>query len=146
MDQTTISYSGKAMVVDDVPMVRELLGAILRNLGFADILEAPDGVVAWSLLQREEIALIVTDWNMPNMNGIDLVRKIRADTVLQDIRILMISGEAFGINHKEAIMAGVDGFLDKPFKAAALQEYISRIFSQKEGWRGEEIQLEPFCP
>lgn len=123
------------MVVDDVPMVRGVLGAILKRMGFADILEAPDGVVAWTLLQKEEIALVVTDWNMPNMNGLDLVKKIRADEVLQDTRILMITGEAFQVDPIEAINAGVDGFLTKPFKAATLQEHIGKVFRQRKNGR-----------
>jgi two-component system chemotaxis response regulator CheY len=128
MDQTTISFSGKVMVVDDVPLIRGLLVSILKRLGFVNVLEAPDGVAAWSLLQREEIALVVTDWNMPKMNGLELVKQIRADENLRDTPILMITGGGFKVNPLEAIEAGVDGFLAKPFKAAMLQKYISKVF------------------
>jgi two-component system chemotaxis response regulator CheY len=116
------------LVVDDFATMRKMIRAALRGLAGVKIIEADSAFLAWSLLQKSHYDLLLTDWVMPEMSGLELVQRVRAHPALAHMRILMISSE--GESDKQAIarQLGVDGFLSKPFSAHALNEEIRRLF------------------
>lgn len=118
----------KIMVVDDMSTMRRIVKNILKQLGFSNIEEAENGQEALTKLKTERYGFVVSDWNMPIMSGIDLLRAIRADTDLKAIPVLMVTAEAQKQNIIEAVQAGVSNYVVKPFTAEALQEKINKIF------------------
>jgi two-component system chemotaxis response regulator CheY len=120
----------KILVVDDFSTMRRILRNLLRDLGFNNTLEAGDGDAALPILRSESIDLLVTDWNMPGMNGIELLRMVRADADLASLPVLMMSAEAGRERIIEAARAGVNGYLVKPFAAVTLRDAIERIFGR----------------
>jgi len=121
----------KILVVDDFSTMRRIIKNLLRDLGFTNVQEADDGSTALPMLQNGDFDFVVTDWNMPGMQGIDLLRAIRADAKLKHIPVLMVTAEA----KKEQIIAaaaqaGVNGYIVKPFTAATLQEKLSKVFER----------------
>ena len=118
----------KIMVVDDMSTMRRIVKNILKQLGFSNIEEAENGQEALTKLKTERYGFVVSDWNMPIMSGIDLLRAIRADTELKAIPVLMVTAEAQKQNIIEAVQAGVSNYVVKPFTAEALQEKINKIF------------------
>ena len=119
----------KILVVDDFSTMRRIVKNILRQLGFVNIVEADDGATAVSLLERERVDLIISDWNMPNMTGIDLLRHVRSSEELKDIPFLMVTAEAQQENIIEAVKAKVSNYIVKPFTADTLNEKIEKIFA-----------------
>src|SRR4051812_17167323 len=110
------------LVVDDMLTMRKIIGQQLKILGATNILEANDGSTAWEVLEREQnkpIQFIISDWNMPQMKGIDLLKKCRAHAVYKDVGFLMVTAEAEVAQVKEALLAGVDNYVVKPFTPAA---------------------------
>lgn len=120
----------KILVVDDMSTMRRIVKNILKQLGFANLEEAENGQEALTKLRAERYGLVVSDWNMPVMAGIDLLRAIRADETLKHIPVLMVTAEGQKENLVEAIQAGVSNYIVKPFTAETLQEKIGKIFSQ----------------
>jgi len=120
--------SMKVLVVDDFSTMRRIVKNILRQLGFTNIVEADDGTTAWELLQREKVDFIVSDWNMPKMTGIDLLRKVRASTEYATVPFLMVTAEAQQENIIEAAQAKVSNYIVKPFTAETMKQKIDRIF------------------
>ena len=120
----------KVLVVDDFSTMRRIVKNILKQLGYADIEEAEDGRGALAKLHQERYGLVVTDWNMPNMNGIELVKAIRSDTEIKDIPILMVTAEAKKENIIAAAQSGAHGYIVKPFTAATLSEKLEKIFEK----------------
>ncbi|MBI4714878.1 MAG: chemotaxis response regulator CheY [Nitrospirae bacterium] len=118
----------KVLVVDDFSTMRRIVKNILRQLGFSNIEEAEDGNGALAKLRQDHFGLVVTDWNMPNMTGLDLVKAIRADAGIKDIPILMVTAEAKKENVVEAIQAGVNNYVVKPFTPETLREKLDKIF------------------
>jgi two-component system chemotaxis response regulator CheY len=118
----------KVLVVDDFPTMRRLIRNILRQIGFTNISGAEDGRVALALLKNDAHDFVITDWNMPNMSGLDLIKGIRGDDDLKDIPILMVTAEAGKENIVEAAKAGVTNYIVKPFTVEAMQEKINKIF------------------
>ena len=119
----------KILVVDDFATMRRIVRNLLRDLGFVNVSEAEDGVVALNMLRREgNYEFVVTDWNMPNMTGIELIRAIRADAALKPLPILMVTAEAKRENIIEAAQAGASGYVVKPFTGATLDEKLQKIF------------------
>ena len=116
------------LIVDDASTARRLLKNILNQLGFKNIIEADDGTTAMVKLASEKIDLVVTDWNMPKMTGIELLKNIRADTNLKSIPVLMIIVEAIQGNIIAAVKAGVSDYVVYPFNAEILEKKIERIF------------------
>lgn len=123
----------KILVVDDFSTMRRIVKNLLRDLGFTNTSEADDGATAWPMLQSSDYDFVVTDWNMPGMTGIELLQKIRADERLKDIPVLMVTAEAKRDQIVAAAQAGVNGYVVKPFTAAALKEKIEKIFERVDG-------------
>lgn len=117
------------LVVDDFSTMRRIVRNLLKELGFTNVQEAEDGVEALAKLRIEEFDFVVSDWNMPNMTGIDLLRNIRADAKLKHLPVLMVTAEAKKENIIEAAQAGASGYVVKPFTAATLDEKLKKIFA-----------------
>jgi two-component system chemotaxis response regulator CheY len=120
--------SMKIMVVDDMSTMRRIVKNLLKQLGFANVDEAENGQEALIKLRADKFGFVVSDWNMPVMSGIELLRAIRADEALKAIPVLMVTAEAQKENIIEAVQAGVSNYVVKPFTAEALQEKIAKIF------------------
>ena len=118
----------RILVVDDFSTMRRIVKNILRQLGYNNVLEADDGTTALAKLKTEKIDFCVTDWNMPKMSGLELLKEIRADNHLKDIPVLMVTAEALQENIIAAIKAGVSNYVVKPFDAATMAEKIDKIF------------------
>ena len=116
------------LVVDDFSTMRRILRNLLKELGFTNVDEAEDGQVALHKLRSQPYEFIVSDWNMPNMTGIELLRAVRADTQLRHLPFLMITAEAKRENIIEAAQAGASGYIVKPFTAVTLEEKLIKIF------------------
>lgn len=118
----------KILVVDDMVTMRRIVKNILKQLGFANVEEAENGQEALQKLQADTYGFVVSDWNMPVMTGIDMLRAIRADEKLKTTPVLMVTAEAQQSNLVEAVQAGVSNYIVKPFTAETLQEKIAKIF------------------
>lgn len=119
----------KILIVDDFSTMRRIVRNILRQLGYNNVVEADDGTTAWEILNREKIDFIVSDWNMPKMTGIELLRKVRSSETLADLPFLMVTAEAQQENIIEAVQAKVSNYIVKPFTADTLQQKIDKIFA-----------------
>jgi two-component system, chemotaxis family, chemotaxis protein CheY len=119
----------KFLVVDDFSTMRRIVRNLLKELGFVNVQEAEDGVDALNKLRGESFDFVVSDWNMPNMTGIELLRAIRADESLKHLPVLMVTAEAKKENIIEAAKAGASGYVVKPFTAATLDEKLKKIFA-----------------
>jgi len=120
----------KVLVVDDFSTMRRIVKNLLRDLGFTNISEADDGSTALPMLQGGDFDFVVTDWNMPGMQGIDLLKAIRADASLSHIPVLLITAEAKKEQIVMAAQAGVNGYIVKPFTAATLKTKLDKIFER----------------
>ncbi len=123
----------KILIVDDFSTMRRIVKNLLRDLGFTNTAEADDGQTALPMLQTGDFDFLVTDWNMPGMQGIDLLKAVRADPNLKDLPVLMVTAEAKREQIVEAAQAGVNGYIVKPFTAGTLKEKIDKIFERIEG-------------
>ncbi|TJZ65878.1 chemotaxis response regulator CheY [Chitiniphilus eburneus] len=117
------------LVVDDFSTMRRIVRNLLKELGFSNVEEAEDGQVALHKLKNTTYDFVVTDWNMPVMTGIELLRAIRADAQLKHLPVLMVTAEAKKENIIEAATAGASGYVVKPFTAATLDEKLKKIFA-----------------
>lgn len=120
----------KILVVDDFSTMRRIIKNLLRDLGFTNADEADDGNTALPMLQTGKYDFLITDWNMPGMTGIDLLRAVRADDSLKSLPVLMVTAEAKRDQIVAAAQAGVNGYVVKPFTAAVLKEKIEKIFER----------------
>lgn len=120
----------KILVVDDFSTMRRIIRNLLRDLGFSNADEADDGSTALPMLKTGKYDFLITDWNMPIMEGIDLVRTIRADADLRELPILMVTAEARREQIVAAAEAGVNGYIVKPFTAQTLEQKILKIFER----------------
>lgn len=118
------------LVVDDFATMRRVVRTCLSQLGFSNIQEAEDGVVALKKLQAGGFDLIISDWNMPNMMGIDLLREVRKDEKLKALPFMMVTAEAQKENVLQAVQAGVSNYVIKPFNAAILEEKLAQVFKK----------------
>ena len=123
----------KILIVDDFSTMRRITKNLLRDLGFTNTSEADDGSTALPMLQNGNFDFLVTDWNMPGMSGIDLLKAVRADEKLKTMPILMVTAEAKRDQIIQAAQAGVNGYVVKPFTAAVLKEKIEKIFERVDG-------------
>ncbi|MEO2068173.1 MAG: chemotaxis response regulator CheY [Desulfurobacteriaceae bacterium] len=119
------------LIVDDMAAMRKILKTLLGQLGYKNVDEAEDGKQALEILKNnpDKYGLVITDWNMPNMTGIELVQEIRKDEKLKHLPILMVTAEAKKENVLMAIKAGVNNYIVKPFTAETLKEKMEKIFS-----------------
>jgi two-component system, chemotaxis family, chemotaxis protein CheY len=125
-----IDLSIKVLVVDDFATMRKIIRNVLKQIGFEDIVEAEDGAAALRIIKREKVGLVVTDWNMPNMCGLELLRNIRQSPGCAEVPVLMVTAEGLKENVLEAVKAGVSNYVVKPFTAEVLQEKIENIFKK----------------
>lgn len=120
----------KILIVDDFSTMRRIIKNLLRDLGFTNTAEADDGKTALPRLKSGGIDFLVTDWNMPGMTGLDLLKAVRADPDLATLPVLMVTAEAKREQIIMAAQAGVNGYIIKPFTAATLKEKIEKIFER----------------
>jgi two-component system, chemotaxis family, chemotaxis protein CheY len=121
----------KFLVVDDFSTMRRIVRNLLKELGYTNVDEAEDGVVALQKLRSgANFQFVVTDWNMPNMTGIELLKQIRSDPGLKHLPVLMITAEAKKENIVEAAQSGASGYIVKPFTAGTLEEKLNKIFER----------------
>jgi len=122
--------SVKILAVDDSVTMRRILTNTLKRAGFDQVVEAEDGVDAWAKLQAEgDVGLILTDWNMPNMNGLEFVKKVRSDPKFGNIPIIMVTTRGVKDDVLEAMKAGVNNYIVKPFTPQVLKEKIEKVLS-----------------
>ncbi|GJL76904.1 MAG TPA: chemotaxis protein CheY [Nitrosomonas sp.] len=122
----------KFLVVDDFSTMRRIVRNLLKELGFINVDEAEDGAVALRKLQDGNYDFVVSDWNMPNMDGLTMLQSVRADQKLSKIPVLMVTAEAKKENIIAAAQAGASGYIVKPFTAAVLDEKLNKIFQNME--------------
>ncbi len=115
------------LVVDDFPTMRKIIMNLLKQLGFRKIKEAENGEHALSVLRAGHVDFVITDWNMPKMTGMDLLKSIRADAGLKSMPVLMVTAEADKSSIVQAIQAGVNNYIVKPFTAETLKEKIEKV-------------------
>ena len=120
----------KILIVDDFSTMGRIIKNLLRDLGLNNTHEADDGNTALPMLKNGDFDFVVTDWNMPGMQGIDLLKAIRADESLRHLPVLMVTAEAKREQIIEAAQAGVNGYIVKPFTAATLKEKLDKIFER----------------
>ena len=118
----------RILVVDDFSTMRKIIKNILRQLELTNVVEADDGTTAWEVLNRDNIDFIVSDWNMPKMSGIELLRKVRASEEYAATPFLMVTAEAQQENIIEAVQAKVSNYIVKPFTPETLAQKIDKIF------------------
>ncbi|ART79716.1 response regulator [Oceanisphaera avium] len=120
----------KILIVDDFSTMRRIIKNLLRDLGFNNTHEADDGLTALPMLKNSDFDFVVTDWNMPGMQGIDLLKAIRADDKLKHLPVLMVTAEAKREQIIAAAQAGVNGYVVKPFTAGTLKEKLEKVFER----------------
>ncbi len=120
----------RILVVDDFSTMRKIIKNILRQLELTNVVEADDGTTAWEVLNRDNIDFIVSDWNMPKMSGIELLRKVRASEEYAATPFLMVTAEAQQENIIEAVQAKVSNYIVKPFTPETLSQKIDKIFGK----------------
>ncbi len=123
----------KILIVDDFSTMRRIIKNLLRDLGFTNTHEADDGLTALPMLQSGNFDFLVSDWNMPGMTGIDLLKAVRADPKLAKLPVLMVTAETKREQIIMAAEAGVNGYVIKPFTAGTLEEKINKIFERVSG-------------
>ena len=126
-----MSKDMKFLVVDDYSTMRRIIKNLLHDLGYANVTEADDGNTALPLLQNGSFDFLITDWNMPGMAGLDLLKAVRASDKLKKMPVLMLTAEAKREQIVEAAQAGVNGYVIKPFTAATLKEKIDKILESR---------------
>ena len=123
----------KILIVDDFSTMRRIIKNLLRDLGYNSTFEADDGSTALPMLESGDFDFVISDWNMPIMQGIDLLRKMRSDPKLKSLPFLMVTAEAKREQIVVAAQAGVNGYIVKPFTADTLKDKIDKIFERIEG-------------
>lgn len=118
----------KILIVDDFSTMRKIIRNILTQLGFKNILEADDGTTALEILSKEKVDLIISDWNMPKMSGLDLLKAVRANEATKDLPFVMVTAEAQKENILEAIKHKVSQYIVKPFTPETLKEKLEKVF------------------
>lgn len=120
----------KILVVDDFATMRKVVRNLLKQVGYENIVEAEDGVMALKALKSQKIDLVISDWNMPNMTGLELLKAVRADEDLKATPFLMVTAEALQDNVIAAVKAGVNNYIVKPFTAEVLNDKIKKILEK----------------
>ncbi|UWN48841.1 Chemotaxis protein CheY [Alcanivorax sp. ALC70] len=118
------------LVVDDFPTMRRIVRSLLKELGFTNVEEAEDGQEALTKLKAGGFDFVVSDWNMPNLDGLEMLKQIRADEGMKSLPVLMVTAEAKKDNIVAAAQAGANGYIVKPFTAVTLEEKLNKIFEK----------------
>ncbi len=124
--------NARILIVDDFPTMRKIVRGVLKQIGYSNIEEAEDGVQAYEKLEKEQFDFVVSDWNMPNMTGLELLKAVRANPKTKQIPFLMVTAEADKENIVEAVKSGVSNYVVKPFNAGTLKEKIEKIFATRK--------------
>ena len=125
-----MDLSMKVLVVDDFATMRRIIKNVLKQIGFTQILEADDGTTALGVLKENKIDLIISDWNMPQMSGLDLLKTVRKEESTKEIPFVMVTAEAQKDNVLQAVQAGVTNYIVKPFTADAVKEKLTQVFAK----------------
>ncbi len=120
----------KILVVDDFATMRKVIRNLLKQVGYENILEAENGEAALTVLKSQKVDFVISDWNMPTMTGLDLLKAVRADNELGKMPFLMVTAEALKENVVQAVKAGVNNYIVKPFTAEVLNEKIEKILEK----------------
>lgn len=126
-----MNKSIKILIVDDFPTMRRIVKNLLKDLGFENVDEAEDGVMAMQKLKSGNFEMVISDWNMPNKDGLTLLTEIRADPNFSKMPVLMVTAEAKKENIVAAAQAGASGYIVKPFTAAVLEEKLAKVFEKQ---------------
>jgi len=130
---TSLSRDAGILIVDDFATMRKIIRKIVCGIGFNNIAEASNGQEALAMLTTGKYSLLITDWNMPVMSGLELLKSIRADERLKTLPVLMVTAEGSKENIYEAAKAGVNGYILKPFTPEDLKEKLHKVFERIEG-------------
>ena len=123
----------KILVVDDFPTMRRIVKTLMRQNGYTNFVEAEDGAQGFKMLESmPDIEFIVSDWNMPNMTGLEFLKAVRADARFKHLPFLMVTAEAEKENIIEAVKSGVSNYIVKPFTGTTLQEKLAKVFATKK--------------
>jgi two-component system chemotaxis response regulator CheY len=125
-----MDFNIKVLVVDDFSTMRRIVKNALKQIGFTQTVEADDGTTALEVLKQEDVGLIISDWNMPKMSGLDLLKAVKSDAATKDIPFIMVTAEAQKENVLQAVQAGVSNYVVKPFTADNLQEKLKDVFKE----------------
>jgi two-component system, chemotaxis family, chemotaxis protein CheY len=125
-----VDTSMKVLVVDDFATMRRIVKGVLKQLGFSDIIEAENGSSALDELKKEKVGLIVSDWNMPKMTGLELLKAVKEDEKLKSIPFIMVTAEGQKENVLEAVKAGVSNYIVKPFTPETFNEKLQKVFGK----------------
>ncbi len=125
-----MDLSMKVLVVDDFATMRRILKNVLKEIGFTKIVEADDGSTALAVLKKDEVGLIVSDWNMPEVSGLELLKAVRSDESTKDVPFLMVTAEGQKDSVVQAVQAGVNNYIVKPFTADTIKEKLEQIFEK----------------
>ena len=123
----SVNKNLKILIVDDFATMRKVIRNLLKQGGFENVVEAEDGVAALKVLKSQPVDFIISDWNMPNMSGLELLKAVRSDDELKALPFLMVTAEALKDNVVAAVKAGVSNYIVKPFTAEVLNEKIEKI-------------------
>ena len=124
----------RILIVDDMMTMRKIVGKACKEIGMTDLIEASDGNIAWQKINEPAavpIGLVISDWNMPNCSGLEFLRKLRADPILSKTPFLLVTAEAEKTQVVEALKAGVDGYLVKPFTSDQLKEQLASVAAKR---------------
>jgi len=120
----------RILVVDDFSTMRRIVKNILKQLEFTNVVDADDGTTAWEVLNKDKIDFVVSDWNMPKMTGLELLKKVRNSEEFADVPFLMVTAEGQQENIIEAVQAGVSNYIVKPFTPETFEQKIKKIFKE----------------
>lgn len=123
----SVNKNLKILIVDDFATMRKVIRNLLKQGGFENVVEAEDGVAALKILQSQKVDFVISDWNMPNMSGLELLKAVRGSDDLKELPFLMVTAEALKDNVVAAVKAGVSNYIVKPFTAEVLNEKIEKI-------------------
>ncbi|RLB92593.1 MAG: response regulator [Deltaproteobacteria bacterium] len=123
-----MDFNMKVLIVDDFATMRRILRNVLKQIGFSSISEAENGRAAIKELKKDKYGLVLCDWNMPEVTGIEVLTQMRSDSELKDIPFVMVTAEAQKENIIEAVKAGVNSYIVKPFTAETIEEKLKKIF------------------
>jgi two-component system chemotaxis response regulator CheY len=124
--------STRVLIVDDMMTMRKIVGKSCKEIGFSDLLEAADGAKAWEVLQSAQpmVGLIISDWNMPNSSGLDFLKRVRSDGRFKQVPFVLLTAESEGHQVAEAVKAGVDNYIVKPFTSEVLKLKLEETFQK----------------
>jgi two-component system chemotaxis response regulator CheY len=120
----------KILIVDDMFTMRKIVSKVFKDLGFSDLVDAADGNEAWEKISASSIQLVVSDWNMPNCTGLDLLKKVRASEQHKNLPFVLLTAEAEGHQVMEALKAGVDNYIIKPFTPNTFKAKLEETFTK----------------